>query len=62
MSWQIGQLGFAAQTVLDLQAINWPDRLSALTQVLQSVADGRPLSEARAEAAEIAAAALRSDR
>ena len=46
------------QTVLDLQAIAWPDRLRALTLVLQGVADGRPLAEMRAEAAEIAATAL----
>ena len=58
MSWQIGQLAFGAQTVLDLQAIAWPDRLRALTLVLQGVADGRPLAEMRAEAAEIAATAL----
>ncbi len=36
--------------------------VSALTLALQSVADGRPLSEARAAAAEIAAAALHGDR
>ena len=58
MSWQIGQLAFGAQTVLDLQAIAWPDRLRALTLVLQGVADGRPLAEVRAEAAEIATTAL----
>lgn len=59
MSWQIGQLGFDARTVIDLQAIAWPDRLRALTRVLQMVADGRPLEEARAEAAGIATTALR---
>lgn len=60
LSWQIGQLGFGAQTVLDLQAIAWPDRLRALTLVLQGVADGLPLADARAQATEVAAAALRS--
>jgi len=58
MSWQIGQLGFGAQAVLDLQAIAWPDRLRALSLVLQGVADGRPLPEVTAEAARIATAAL----
>ncbi len=58
MSWQIGQLGFGAQAVLDLQAIAWPDRLQALTLVLRGVADGRPLETVTAEAAGIAAAAL----
>ncbi len=58
MSWQIGQLGFGAQAVLDLQAIAWPDRLRALTLVLQGVADGRPLAEVTAEVAGIATAAL----
>lgn len=60
MSWQIGQLGLDAQTVLDLQAVTWPHRLRALTQVVQAVADGRPLREAGIEAARIAATALRS--
>jgi hypothetical protein len=58
MSWQIGQLGFGAQTVLDLQAVAWPDRLRALTLVLEGVADGRPLADVTAEASEIAAMAL----
>ena len=58
LSWQIGQLGFGAQAVIDLQAVAWPDRLFALTQVLQGVADGRPLDELTAEAAGIAAVAL----
>lgn len=58
MSWQIGQLEVGTQTVLDLQAIAWPDRLRALTRVLQAVADGRPLSEAKTEAADVAVAAL----
>lgn len=58
MSWQIGQLGFGAQAVLDLQAIAWPDRLRALTLVLQGVADGRPLADVTAEVAGIATAAL----
>lgn len=58
LSWQIGQLGFGAQTVLDLQAIAWPDRFAALTAVLRAVAEGRTLGEARPEAAAIAAAAL----
>lgn len=58
MSWQIGQLEFGAQAVLDLQAIAWPDRLRALTHVLRAVADGRPLEGARAEAAGMAAAAV----
>ncbi|MFT4164589.1 MAG: hypothetical protein QM650_05055 [Microlunatus sp.] len=58
LSWQIGQLGFGAQAVLDLQAIAWPDRLQALTLVLRGVADGRPLATVTAEAAGIAAAAL----
>jgi hypothetical protein len=58
MSWQIGQLGFGAQAVLDLQAIAWPDRLRALTLVLHGVADGRPLAEVTAEVAGIATAAL----
>jgi hypothetical protein len=58
MSWQIGQLGFGAQTVLDLQAIAWPERLRALTMVLQGVAGGRQLAEMTAEAAGIAATAL----
>jgi hypothetical protein len=62
LSWQIGQLGFGAQTVLDLQAIAWPARFDALTRVLQAVADGRPLGEARAEAVDVAAAALDGDR
>ena len=60
MSWQIGHLGLDAQTVLDLQAVTWPQRLRALTQVLQDVAAGQPLREARTEAANIAATALRS--
>ena len=58
MSWQIGLLAFGSQAVLDLQAIAWPDRLRALTLVLQGVADGRPLAEVRTEAAAIAATAL----
>ena len=58
MSWQIGQLGFGAQAVIDLQAIAWPERLRALTTVLQAVADGRPLKEAVVEATELAASAL----
>jgi hypothetical protein len=58
MSWQIGQLGFGVQTVFDLQAISWPDRLRALTLLLQGVADGRPLSDMRAEAAQIAASQI----
>lgn len=58
MSWQIGQLGFGAQAVLDLQAIAWPDRLQALTLVLRGVADGRSLETATSEGAGIAAAAL----
>lgn len=62
MSWQIGQLGFGAQTVLELQAIAWPARISALTLALQAVADGRPLREATAAAAEAAAAALHDHR
>lgn len=60
LSWQIGQLGFSAQSVLDLQAIAWPDRLRALTQVLQTVVGGRPLSEARTKGAQTAVAALHS--
>jgi hypothetical protein len=60
LSWQIGQLGFGAQAVLDLQAVAWPDRLRALTLVLQGVADGRPLPEATDEAAGVASAALRA--
>jgi hypothetical protein len=49
LSWQIGQLGFGAQAVLDLQAMAAADRLRALTTVLQGVADGRPRAELIAE-------------
>lgn len=58
MSWQTGQLGFGARAVLDLQAIAWPNRLRALTLLLQEVADGRPLPEVTTEVADIAATAL----
>ena len=61
MSWQIGQLGFGAQAVLDLQAIAWADRLRALTLVLQGVSEGRALEDVTAEAAGVAAAALSLD-
>ena len=58
MSWQIGLLAFRSQTVLDLQAVSWPVRYRALTHVLQAVADGRPLDEARSEATGMASEAL----
>jgi hypothetical protein len=57
LSWQIGQLGFGAQAVLDLQAVAAADRLRALSTVLRGVADGRP----RAELISEVSAAVRRD-
>ena len=45
LSWQIGQLPFAGQAILDLQAIAWPERLRWLDAVLTSVAIGGSLPE-----------------
>ena len=38
LAWQIGELMFASQTVLDLQALAWPERLHFLSALIAMVA------------------------